>query len=712
MLCLCTRRPLIVVLFCVQRRELLQANTTIGEATLSTQPSSNKITSPKTSAFSTIFKTTSMSHLSTTAMQTQPPSSTSNYPSSSSSMETSVSTSYSTQLLSTSTAYPSSSLKTATTFRRATTSIRMDTTSALDSSMEDPNPLNLTLSELGLDPGGYWRCYGGSNDISLNTACYRSNGQAMYNTYSNQPAYGFQGPVYAGIDVDLMSAGMELRMSVTGTPASCKGSNRIPAGVRVTPLNSQLRILLFSSRVKVFSAWICSSNMPNVAPLNESILNISGELDLLNLAPLEPGPYLSLDLTFSRILSSAHQTLLQESICKVIWDSVDDNCIWRIWTSTSVISQSLWKISVKIILKSNSNAARANYLVTKLVNSNAFRDQYPLKDSAYYSYVTSPSVKLGRDSVYGCATHYDCQVGMFCSLNALQVWGSEYKGGGAGCDLCRYCLSDNIDAIDKWCPRDKCGAKAGGYPSCINAAKLFRDYACDSSYRINMSNIPNYESRLSSLKNSTQTTVDTSKIKARFLTPFNQLVGALTITQRRLNGTCLYKDDNVGRYSRMKDPAQGKICRGSFVDSRPYGYDPAFLSSSMLYDGTLDGALYYSQSERDPLSLQSVPFGFFPHKYDGQNHTLKHLKNMVLGEAANFKLYFEERLTGTQARKLIKYMEDGGFLDSQTDTVSVEAITLNSQLDIFAIISFTFTWQVRDSESMMMLKILKHILNL
>jgi hypothetical protein len=531
----------------------------------------------------------------------------------------------------------------------------------------------------------------------------------MYNAYSSQPAYGFQGPVYVGIDVDLMSAGSELRMSVTGTPASCKGSNRIPTGARVTPLNGQLRILLYSSRVKVFSAWICSSNMPDVAPQNESILNISNELDLLDLAPLEPGPYLSLDLTFSRSLSSAHQTLLQESICKVIWDTVDDNCIWRIWTtSSSVASQNLWKINVRIILESNSQAARANYLVTKLVNSNTFRDQYPLKDSAYYSSVITPSVKLGRDSVYGCATHYDCQTGMFCSLNALQVWGSEYMGGGAGCDLCRYCLSDNIDAIDKWCPRDKCGAKTGGYPSCINAGKLFQGYSCDSSYKINMSNIPNYESRLKGLKNATQTKVDTSRIKARFLTPFNQLVGALTITQRRLNGTCVYKDDNVGRYSRMKDPAQGRICRGSFVDSRPYGYDPAFLSSSILYDGTLDGALYYSQSERDPLSLQSVPYGFFPHEYNGQNHTLKHAKNLISEEAANFKLYFEERLTGTQAKKLIKYMEDGGFLDSQTDTVSVEAITLNSQLNIFAIISFVFAWQVSPT---MMQKILKCFLN-
>jgi hypothetical protein len=267
-------------------------------------------------------------------------------------------------------------------------------------------------------------------------------------------------------------------------------------------------------------------------------------------------------------------------------------------------------------------------------------------------------------------------------------------GGGAGCDLCRYCLSDNIDAIDKWCPRDKCGTKTGGYPSCINAANLFKDFSCDRSYMINMSNMPSYQSRLNSLKNSSKSKADTSKIKARFLTPFNQLVGALTITQRRLNGTCAFKDDNVGRYSQMKGPAQGMICRGNNIDSRPYGYDPAFLSSSTLYDGTLDGTLFYSKSERDPQSLQAVPYGFFPHEYDGQNHTVKHPMHMISKEGPNFKLYFEERLSGAQAGKLITYMEQGGFLDSQTDTVAIEAITLNSQLNVFAIVMFTFTWQV------------------
>ena len=67
---------------------------------------------------------------------------------------------------------------------------------------------------------------------------------------------------------------------------------------------------------------------------------------------------------------------------------------------------------------------------------------------------------------------------------------------------------------------------------------------------------------------------------------------------------------------------------------------------------------------------------------------------VVAEQAQNIILYFEERLSGAQAQKLITYMGSGGFIDSQTDSVSVDAITLNSQLNVFGKVSFTFNWQV------------------
>ena len=569
------------------------------------------------------------------------------------------------------------------------------TTASNMADSSDSNTLNLTLAALGVDPKGYWRCFSGPNDITRNSACWRTNAQAMLNSYSSQPAYGFQGPVYAAIDVIPAPFGLELRASLaqTGTAATCKGTNRSPTGVRIVSLNGMQRYVLSSMRAALFSAWLCGFS--DGLPRNVSTINITDELELLGLSPLEPGPYISLDLTFNEALSSAHQTVMQENLCSVVWDAVDDNCVWRVAsTTTSLPIQKLWKVSFKMIMKSNSNAARASFLLSKLANSDVFRAQYPLKEKAYYASVATPSAKYGNNSVYGCASHYDCMAGMFCSLSAQQIWGVNYVGGGAACDLCQYCLSDYVDAIDKWCPRDKCGAKSGSYPSCINAARLFDGFNCPSIHTINLTKIPDFPVRLSNIKNGTQTVARSGRTKARFLSPFNQLVGALTVTQRRVNGTCIYKDDNVGAYSRMKDPAQGQICRGLNVDSRPFGFDPAFLSSSPIYDGTLDATLYYNSSERNPQSVQAIPYGFFPHEYDGQNRSMKSPHSVVAEQAQNIILYFEERLSGAQAQKLITYMGSGGFIDSQTDSVSVDAITLNSQLNVFGKVSFTFNWQV------------------
>ena len=526
----------------------------------------------------------------------------------------------------------------------------------------------------------------------------------MINAYGSQPVYGFQGPVVAAIDIQPPPAGLATRVSLSTAAASCSGSYHNPTGVRVVSLNGLERYVISGVHADVFKAWLCG--YPDGLPRNESMVNITYEAGLLGLAPLQAGPYVTLVLTFPQALESAHQTVMQEALCTAIWDTLDSRCTWLVTSATPVwVSvtarrssqpEQVWKMSFQFIERSNAMVARASYKLAQLVNSDVFRSLYPLKEPAYYATVTSPSVKYAQSSIYGCATHYDCQTGYFCSLSALQIYGSAYTGGPAACDQCQYCLSDYIDAIDKWCPRDKCGATSGGYPACIDAQKMLQNYSCPSSYNINMSKIPGYLGMLGQVKNSSQAAASTSdgRIKARFMTPFNQLVGALTITQRRVNGTCTYKNDNVGRYSAMKDPAQGLICRGDSVDYRPFGYDPAFLSSSPMYDGTLEATLYYSVGERDPLSVKDVPYGFFPHKYDGQNHTHKKMDLIIPNEANNFKLYFEERLNGAHAQKLLTYMQYGGFIDSQTESLMVDAVTLNSQLNVFAKVSFAFTWQV------------------
>jgi hypothetical protein len=63
-------------------------------------------------------------------------------------------------------------------------------------------------------------------------------------------------------------------------------------------------------------------------------------------------------------------------------------------------------------------------------------------------------------------------------------------------------------------------------------------------------------------------------------------------------------------------------------------------------------------------------------------------------DGPKFKMYFTEQITSAPAQRLLTYMKDGGFLDSQTQEITMEIPTLNSNLNIFAIFTFTFTWQV------------------
>ena len=172
---------------------------------------------------------------------------------------------------------------------------------------------------------------------------------------------------------------------------------------------------------------------------------------------------------------------------------------------------------------------------------------------------------------------------MFCSLNALQVWGSEYMSGGAGCDLSRNCLSDYIDTIDKQCQRDKCGIKTGGYPSCINAAKIFWGYSCDSRHKIKMSNIVKYPKLSKQAEQLGECNLSHGWYFKNQGQAFETFQSARRCTHNHTAKAEWYSSIqgwNVGRYSQMKDPAQGMMCRGSFLGSRPCGYDPAFLSSS------------------------------------------------------------------------------------------------------------------------------------
>ena len=85
------------------------------------------------------------------------------------------------------------------------------------------------------------------------------------------------------------------------------------------------------------------------------------------------------------------------------------------------------------------------------------------------------------------------------------------------------------------------------------------------------------------------------------------MVGAITVSQKRLMGECGDKKKNtVSAYSAGKEKSLGSVCRGSVVDAKPYGVDPVFSSASSLYRGDLSITDFYEPSE---ISGEGLPYG-------------------------------------------------------------------------------------------------------
>jgi hypothetical protein len=606
---------------------------------------------------------------------------------------------------------------------------------SVNASQKAPNDLNVSLVDIGEDDHGNWFCYTGSDNVVQNAECWNADAQFYYDAFNSSIQYGYSGALFAAVDISytyvalfqsdpyflelqmkLLQQGskppglqdasvpLEFRYSVDGTALhdqgpSCAGVFTPPRDIVAFEYSFKTRLRLWNSSAEHLRVWLCV-NSSTVKYVSE--VNIREELALKGIKPLEPGPHLALTVPLTNSMSNSAINKLQTQICQIVWSSVDERCMSRIWLTSESNSQLVFTL----ISFSNSRITRAGYLASQLLQSDATKSEFPMvirSDEMVYFRVTAPGPrrKLNRSSLFGCVTHYDCEEGLFCSSKALMTFAKGFRGaGGPGpygfaCDLCKYCLNDFSDPIDVQCPRDKCGVKVGQYPNCVDTRKLFGpNFQCQDRYALNMSQIPPVD-RVSPTINLVSISSPNSTVrKARFLTPYNQLFGAVTITQKRLAASCPLRNDSVGRYSATKDPRLGPICRGSVTDSSPFGRDPAFSSTSSLYRGDISKSEYYSRQEIDS---SGSPYGFFQHSYDGVKQRSKSDNHILDSEKGNFKLYFSEQLKAKSANRLMTYMMDGGFIDFQTDTVAVEIITLNSNLNMFAVFTFIFTWQVTRS---------------
>jgi hypothetical protein len=475
--------------------------------------------------------------------------------------------------------------------------------------------------------------------------------------------------------------------------------------------------------------------------------------------PLEPGPLVQIKFLVSRRLGGADLTRLRRQVCGVVSRTVwlgaegvyNQQCEWLLWadiedganvemwsdgmpespdgyrgwvpSDNGQRAEESWTVSLTALIMSNVQAQAARVQIMDEVNSPGFASSFHLVPMVsvtlsgdggartgfkqYFSHVTAPTpaVKRGIDSKYGCLTNYECAEGMFCSYHAVRTWSrDDYVGFGPACDACETCLNDQTP-VDGKCPEDKCGPRAGTFPRCWDASQLLANLSCPDRYALNLSASGGQSGAGSTGTSGVATGVAAplASVRARFLTPFNRMVGALLVRQKRLKAptvdpnrtfdTCALGNDSVARYSDSADPSRGFVCLTEVMDTTPFGTDPAFASYSSLYDGRIDPLEYYNKSEFASLGSLN-PFGFFPHSYDQRTGTRKAGEALVEKEADSFLVFVDERVSNAQARRLITYLEDGNFIDQQTQEISVELNTLNARNKILCKVRFVFTWKV------------------
>ena len=289
-----------------------------------------------------------------------------------------------------------------------------------------------------------------------------------------------------------------------------------------------------------------------------------------------------------------------------------------------------------------------------------------------------------------CAAHSDCDqtvedpfvnhTGTFCGL---------VGGKGPSCSYCAFC-QNNYDGVDGRCAA-QCGLD-GEFPQCVDAGGLVAGFSCPSTHAFSV-----YEYSPAGNPPKVQ---PPSQPSLPEITPHNYLVGPIMVSQtRRRQGPC-----SEVQSLPMRVFANRTTCPASGRDSAPYGMDPAFLSASTIYDGKLSIADYYNGSEVKTVVTafssgstftDQVPYGFFPHQYDGGTGLEKDPALISPQHRDTFKLYFDGILTLAQANSMVAYMQEGGFIDGSTERIAIEMITFNVDLNLFSVFTVFFQWEVR-----------------
>ncbi|KAK3277010.1 hypothetical protein CYMTET_14957 [Cymbomonas tetramitiformis] len=173
----------------------------------------------------------------------------------------------------------------------------------------------------------------------------------------------------------------------------------------------------------------------------------------------------------------------------------------------------------------------------------------------------------------------------------------------------------------------------------------------------------------------------------------NRLLAGMLLTQTRWT-----PEECESKFTKLSSSCHDL----SSSSHQEYGLDPVFLRTSKLYDSMMFshmccnvskytedcmppncGDFYQASEMAKPMDETcetgceqqntGLPYGFFA--YDSKFYT-----------------FFDVNLSNKRAWDLINYMKDGLFIDANTNQVSVQLITYNSQLRYFGNVDLTFNF--------------------
>lgn len=128
----------------------------------------------------------------------------------------------------------------------------------------------------------------------------------------------------------------------------------------------------------------------------------------------------------------------------------------------------------------------------------------------------------------------------------------------------------------------------------------------------------------------------------RYLANNNRVLLGLLLQQTRwAAGAC-----SDSRFAAIND-----VCQLTTYSADNYGVDPAFVTSSPLYQPSANITQYYTPSE---VSVYGIPYGFFP---DAPGKP-------------TFSVFFDINMREAAAQNLLQYMQDGYYIDGQARALS------------------------------------------